>query len=165
MKILILGAGESGKTTAANYLRDRYGLSFTDSSLACAEVILPVLNAARGSMGAPPYINATHAHQDRRNCRMLWKECIALYNAADPSALTRLILSKCDLYVGMRAKREYEASRGLFDAVLYLRRGGLAHDPSMGIDYDLEAMWLVDAETIEGQRAQLDKFIRENDQL
>lgn len=170
MKLLILGHARHGKDTAAEYLRDRWGVSFQSSSLTAARVILPVLNAARGLAGAPPYIDERHAFNDRQSPRMreLWKRAISLYNAADKTALAREILKDSDCYVGMRALDEYLATRRLFDHVVWVdaseRVGG--RDNTMGIELDLSWMRVIDNNhTLAHLHAQLDQFMRETDQL
>ncbi len=170
MKRLILGPARHGKDTAAEYLRDRWGVSFQSSSLTAARVILPVLNAARGLAGAPPYIDAQHAFNDRQAPKMreLWKRAISLYNAADKTALAREILKDSDCYVGMRALDEYQATRHLFDHVLWVdaseRVGG--RDSTMGIELDRWGMRFIDNNhSLAHLNAQLDAFMRETDQL
>ncbi len=119
MKILVLGHGRHGKDTVAAILRDEYVLSFISSSEACAEVLKPVLDLLHGERD---HFAERHDHRE------LWKRLISLYNAADPSALAKHILSKCDMYVGMRSAREYAASRHLFDFILWV-------DASPRVDY------------------------------
>lgn len=170
MKLLILGHARHGKDTAAEYLRDRWGVSFQSSSLTAARVILPVLNAARGLAGAPPYMSPLAAFNDRQSPRMreLWKRAISLYNAADKTALAREILKDSDCYVGMRALDEYQATQRLFDHVLWVdaseRVGG--RDSTMGIELDRWGMRVIDNNhTPAHLHAQLDAFMRETDQL
>lgn len=136
MKILILGHGRHGKDTAAEYLRDKYGMSFISSSLACAEVLHPVLDLVIAPATTAQHYAARHQHRE------LWKRLISLYNAADPSALVRLITSKCDMYVGMRSQREYEASKHLFNRVLWIDGGRRVYerDPTMEIEFHANTM-------------------------
>lgn len=170
MKLLILGHARHGKDTAAEYLRDRWGVSFQSSSLTAARVILPVLNAARGLAGAPPYIDEQHAFNDRQSPRMreLWKHAISLYNAADKTALAREILKDSDCYVGMRARDEYLATWHLFDRVLWIDASVRVSevDETMGIELDWWGMRVIDnSESLASLYAQLDVFMRETDQL
>ena len=121
MKLLILGPGESGKTTVAKYIAETYGIQYRDSSEAAAEVIKPVLDLWRGRGCC-----AARHHELRRHHRTLWAECIALYNAHDATALARKVLESGDIYVGMRKLREYNACMraGLFNTVFYCDCGG-----------------------------------------
>lgn len=124
MKILILGHGRHGKDTVAELLHKLAGLQFMSSSWACAEVLKPALDCVLG------YERSLDSHYlERHNNRELWKRLISLYTAADPSALARLIVSKCDVYVGMRSQREFDASRHLFDLILWV-------DASLRVDYE-----------------------------
>lgn len=84
-------------------------MSFQSSSLTAARVILPVLSAARGLAGAPPYMSPLAAFNDRQSPRMwvLWKRAISLYNAADKTALAREILKDSDCYVGIELDRSW----------------------------------------------------------
>lgn len=141
MKTIILGPGRMGKDTAAEYLRDQHGLSFRSSSEACAEVLKPVLDTAiRTRISADAHFRHRHDHRE------LWKELISLYNAADPTALAKLITSQCDMYVGMRSMREYQASRHLFDLVLWVDASERVsyRDPTMEIEFDRSHMLLID---------------------
>ena len=130
MKLLILGPGESGKTTTAEYMRDAYGLSFSDSSQVASEIITPLLNECLGHR--TPELH----HQERRHRRELWAEAIALYNAYDATALARKVLQKSDVCVGMRKLREFEAcfQAELFDMIIWCNAGTrVDHDPSLEI--------------------------------
>lgn len=140
MKILVLGHGRHGKDTAAEYLRDHHGLSFRSSSEACAEVLKPVLDLADGEQTAAQHFKNRHKRRE------LWKRLISLYNSADPAALAKLITSQCDMYVGMRSQREYDASQHLFDLVLWIDASERVQyvDPTMEIEFDPTIMQRVD---------------------
>ena len=140
MKILILGHGRHGKDTFAELLQKHCGLSFMSSSRACAEVLRPTLDFLNGEQSAEAHF------EERHDNRELWKRLISLYNAADPSALARLILSKSDVYVGMRSAAEYEASEQLFDLIYWVDAGSRVDydDPTMEIDFDRDRMIMVD---------------------
>lgn len=115
LKLLILGKGRHGKDTVAEILRDEYGLSFMSSSLACAEkVVYPAIKDTHN------YRSVEECFNDRHNHRELWAQLISAYNYADPSRLAREILSECDVYVGMRSQREFEAARHLFDHIIWV---------------------------------------------
>lgn len=132
MKILILGHGRHGKDTVAELLQKHAGLNFTSSSWACAEVLKPVLDLANGERSVEEH------YAERHQYRKLWQRLISLYNAADLSALTRLILSKCEVYVGMRSQREFDASHHLFDLILWVDASLRVDyvDPTMEIEYE-----------------------------
>lgn len=144
-KILILGHGRHGKDTVAELLQFYTGLTFASSSYTAAEVILPALNAALGnSTGHKKYCSVEAAFEGRHNHRMLWKELISLYTATDKSALVKLVLADSDVYVGMRCNLEYEASKHLFDHVIWVDASNRhSTDPSMDICWD-DAMIYID---------------------
>ena len=140
-KILIIGQGRHGKDTVAEILRDKYGVSFMSSSEACSEVLKPVLDVVNGEKSAAEHFNERHSH------RMLWMKLISLYNSADKAALAKYILSKTDVYVGMRSQLEYDEClrQKLFDVVWYVdasRRVDYV-DPTSEIQFDPNVMRLV----------------------
>jgi hypothetical protein len=116
MKLLILGESRHGKDTAAEYLRDEYGLSFASSSETAAEAIKPILDLVNGEKTVAEHFKERN---DGTNPQ-LWKRSIKLYNTPDRSALCRLILKNSDVYVGMRDFEEYEASGRLFVDELFI---------------------------------------------
>lgn len=133
-KILILGHGGHGKDTVAAMLAKLTGMKFTSSSRAALDVIYPTLKEIYGNTDKMWYFNMRRSH------RLLWKELISLYNTPDKAALTKHILKDNDIYVGMRSLDEYEASKDLFDHIIYVdaftRLGEDGIDPSMEIPYE-----------------------------
>jgi len=158
MKILILGEGKSGKDTCAEYIRDAHGLSFQSSSMAFLEVIWPALKAAGG------FKTQREAFNERRKHRLLWKELINLYTYHDKSSLAKLILSTCDMYVGMRCEYSYEASKHLFDHILYLDTFDrvIADDKSMTIKYDKREMVQICTRSKRSMHVDVDHFFKRN---
>ena len=136
MKILVLGHGRSGKDTFAEMLQKRTGLRLISSSLFCLDLIYPVLQHLFG------YEKKAEAFNDRHNHRLLWKELISLYCAADKTALTKKMLEICDIYVGMRSDDEYQACKYLFDMIIWIDAGDRVpdKDPSMEIKQDPKSM-------------------------
>lgn len=141
-KILVLGQGRHGKDTVAEILRDRYKIDFMSSSQAAAEVLKPVLDLVNGVKSEEEHFN------DRHNYRELWMRLISLYNSADKTALARHIISKTDVYVGMRSHLEYSAciSKGMFDIILYVDASKRVEyrDPTSEVVFDPLRMYLVD---------------------
>ena len=161
MKLLILGHARHGKDTAAEYLRDAHELSFRSSSLFLAQTVVRPALAERGL--TYPDLEACYA--DRVNHRALWRELIEDYNAHDPARLAKAILAVSDCYVGMRTAREYEASRPLFDAVLWIDASARSLPPegrdSMTIDFDPARMIRIDnGGTVAAMQTQLDDWMR-----
>jgi hypothetical protein len=105
MKILILGHARHGKDTLAGFLKEIYGLTFRSSSALAAELFLfDTLNKHYGFN----YKTVSECFEDRLNHRALWRRLIAEYNTPDKARLAKEILSRADMYVGMRANDEVE---------------------------------------------------------
>lgn len=161
MKLLILGHARHGKDTAAEYLRDRHGISVHSSSLfLAANVIRPAL-AGRGMF----YDSLEACYADRVNHRALWRELIEDFNRDDPARLAKAILAQSDCYVGMRMEREFWASRALFDVIFWIDASGRGLPPedasSMTITFD--PAWMVRIDNggpLDAMQAQLDDWIR-----
>lgn len=140
MKILILGHGRHGKDTVADMISEMYGYTFESSSMAAAEIaIFPTLAPKYG------YKTVEECFEDRVNHRQEWKELITAYNTPDKSRLCREIIAGRDGYVGMRCPLEYEATRRLFDVVLWVDASErLPDDPTMDIEYCDYWMYRID---------------------
>ena len=111
MKLLILGHGRHGKDTAADLIAEKLGLKSRSSSLFAAErVIMP----AMGYASLEACFNERHEHRGK------WFTLITEYNTPDKSRLVRELLESADIYVGLRNNCEYEASKHLFDFVLWV---------------------------------------------
>ena len=116
-KILLLGYGRHGKDTVAEMLQDRYGFSFTSSSMFCAErVVFPRM--------ADLYSNAQECFEDRHNHRARWYDLITEFNKPDASALGRAIFAEYDIYAGLRNSTEFHACKnaGVFDVCVWVDR-------------------------------------------
>lgn len=115
MKLLILGYGRHGKDTLAEIFYKNFGLKFSSSSLAACEIaIFPILKEKYG------YKTIEECYEDRHNHRKEWYDLIYDYNKDDGARLCKEILKTNDCYVGMRAKREFEASKQLFDLIVFV---------------------------------------------
>lgn len=115
MKILIIGHGRHGKDTTAGLIKKNYGLSFESSSQAASDIFL--FDKLKNIYG---YTSSEQCYKDRHSegMRKVWFDEIEAYNTPDPSRLARAILNRCDMYIGMRSIKEFNASRLLFDLVL-----------------------------------------------
>ena len=114
-KILILGHGRHGKDTLAEVFDVHSNLSFTSSSRAASEIFL--YEQMKDEFG---YSSIDECFEDRHNHREYWRQAIADYNTPDKARLCREILSKNDIYVGMRCDLEYDATNHLFDMIIYV---------------------------------------------
>jgi hypothetical protein len=132
MKLMVMGYARHGKDTVAEILRDRWKLSFTSSSLFCAErVMMPAFKAAREAAVAigegfdlPQYASAYQCFEDRVNHRAFWYEEIKRYCEKEPSRLSREIFERHDVYAGIRSWKELAGAKnaGLYDHSIWVDR-------------------------------------------
>lgn len=132
-KLLVLGYGRHGKDTVAELLRDRHGFKFISSSEFVGRECL------WDEWGRDRYEDFDAMYADRHNHRETWMQLIAAYNTPDKTRTARTMLERgYDLYVGMRRLDELQASRHLFDRVIWVDRS--QHQPpetgSMDITID-----------------------------
>lgn len=124
--ILVLGYGRHGKDTVGEMLRDGYGYRFTSSSMFVAKEVL------WSNWGCAVYESFAEMYADRSNHRLLWMQMISAYNTPDKTKTTSTMLERgFDMYVGMRRQDELDASRGLFDVVLWVDASE-RHPPETG---------------------------------
>jgi hypothetical protein len=116
---MLMGYGRHGKDTVAEYLRDKYGYTFTSSSWACAEELFPLFKLFFG------YKDVDQCFEDRHGGnRPIWHEAIKLINKGDKAYLGRKIYSENDIYVGIRCIEEFRAikRKKLFDFSIWVDR-------------------------------------------
>lgn len=117
-KILVMGYARHGKDTAADMIAQRYGLSFTSSSMFCAEhVMMPHFEKH-----LMKYDSVEACYEDRINWRDTWYTTIRDYNRPDATALGRAIFEKHDIYCGLRSRAEFDALKntGAFDISVWV---------------------------------------------
>jgi len=116
-KLLVIGHGRHGKDSVCEILRDNYGYKFISSSqFVCNEVIWD-------GWGVWNYADKELCYADRGNHRALWADMISNYNTPDKSrTATGMISAGYDIYCGMRRRDELEATRHLFDKVVWVDR-------------------------------------------
>lgn len=133
-KIIVIGHGRHGKDTVAEYMRDRFDMSFMSSSMFCAErVVYPKLKHAYGS--------AQECFEDRANHREGWKSLIAKYVEWDEGRLGREIFAEHDVYCGIRRVDEFAACRHMADAVIWVdARYRLPQDPTCELTAEMADM-------------------------
>jgi hypothetical protein len=115
-KLLIIGHGRHGKDTVAEMLQHHFGYLFKGSSEWCAEhVIFPAM--------ADRYDSWEDCFNDRAQHRSDWFNLIRDYNNLTGNTKIALgVLAESNVYVGMRSRVEYEATRNLFDHVVWVDR-------------------------------------------
>jgi dephospho-CoA kinase len=140
MKRLIIGKARHGKDTFALLLAEYTGASFISSSEFCNErAVFPVLKDKYG------YTSLEECFNDRGSHREEWKALISAYNTPDKARLAKEMLENHDFYVGMRCHIEYEASKHLFDQILWVDASDRVafDDPSMSIKFNpAEMVWI-----------------------
>lgn len=115
-KIFVVGHGRHGKDTVGEMINEACGLTFESSSMFCAEhVVRPWLE----KLGIT-YDSLEECYADRVNYRIQWYEAIRAYNEGDESRLSAAIFSKYDMYVGIRSRIEFLASRSLSDLSIWV---------------------------------------------
>jgi hypothetical protein len=115
MKILILGNARHGKDTLAELLSENFGMTFKSSSEMAMELF--IFDEIAEDMG---YSTMGQCFEDRVNHRQTWYEMICDYNKDDRARLAKDILEGYDCYVGMRDLEEFEASKDLFDLIIWV---------------------------------------------
>jgi hypothetical protein len=140
-KLLVLGYGRHGKDSVAELLVDR-GYTVIASSFFIAEKVMMPYFASIGK----PYASVEECFADRHtaNNRAIWYDQISAYNTPNKDRLPSEIMQVADVYIGMRADDEYQASRYLFDAVLWVDSSARGIPPedvsSMDIKFDPKTM-------------------------
>lgn len=157
-KRLILGMGRHGKDTVAEIMRDKYNISFTSSSWACAGVLKPVLDIVNGVKSKEDHFNERHSYRE------LWMALISLYNSEDKAALAKRILKDTDTYVGLRSQEEYDECmrQGVFDEVFYVDASTRISyiDPTAEVKYNKDTMIFIDNNgTLEDLESTIDGII------
>lgn len=115
MKILILGQARSGKDSLAELWNKNFGLTYKSSSEMANELF--IYDELKGKYG---YSTIEECFEDRMNKRTEWYKMICGFNKDDKSRLSKAILDKYDCYVGMRDDMEFEASKHLFDLIVWV---------------------------------------------
>ena len=111
MKLMVCGHGRHGKDQFCEFLRISYKSS---SEVALDEAVWDAM--------ALDYDTKTACFEDRHNRRAEWHRLIAEYNTPDLTKLAKVILSKNDVYCGIRSKDEFlQAKReNLFDLSIWV---------------------------------------------
>ena len=158
-KLLIIGYARHGKDTVAEILARKYGFRFTSSSEFVGREII------WEDWGKRFYPDFDAMFADRVNHRELWMRMISLYNTPQKDRTARTMLSRgYDMYVGMRRADELDASRHLFDYVIWVERAGFPPETgSMDITKELAKPDYVihNGGTLEELEASVDVVARE----
>lgn len=165
-KVLILGHGRHGKDAAAEILKNALGYQFISSSLFAAKRVMMPYFAKIGIF----YPDVEACYEDRHAVywqdwaprrwflrllglkprliehRAIWFDQISAYNSPNKARLASEIMAESDVYVGMRSNEEYQATKHLFDVILWVDASDRVdyREPrnSFGIDYNPgEMIW------------------------
>lgn len=129
MKIFICGDGRTGKDTLADMAK-KHGFTHESSSHIMMRVFLREELARNHGLVYP---TEEECYADRVNHRVLWMKLIRQYNDTDPTRLSRLIFRNYDIYVGIRNREEFLASRDLADLAIWVEKLDCPTDPSNSI--------------------------------
>ena len=114
-KICIIGHGRHGKDLMAEILLENFYITFDSSSRICAEKFLFDILKDKYD-----YKTVDECFNDRYNHREEWYKKIQSFCTPDKTRLVKLILSKNDIYVGIRDKAELLPSKYLFDLIIWV---------------------------------------------
>lgn len=159
-KIMLMGHGRHGKDTVAEILRDELGLSFSSSSLYCAQAF--IYDTIKDLNG---YTSFEECYEDRLNHRSLWAALIKSYNQKDPARLSREIFEEHDIYVGIRSDHEFQTAKEeeLFDFAVWVdasEREPYESAESFNIDKSCADIVINNNGTEDELRRRLDQLVR-----
>lgn len=124
MRLAIIGHSRAGKDEAAEMFR-HHGLNYSGSiSWHCKAHMARVLNCSEQYAW-----DNRHAHMSQ------WRAEIDRLRSADPSCIVAKILKHSDMVVGIRPRAEFEASRYMLDAVVWVERD-VDLDPTLELTMD-----------------------------
>lgn len=131
MKLFIVGPGRHGKDTVAEIIKGHLGLDFISSSLFVAEkACRPWLEQRYGI----EYPNLDVCYSDRINHRLKWREAIETYCGRDLERMSREMFEEYDIYVGIRRRKEFLASRYLADLSIWVDAGDRITEDDESLD-------------------------------
>jgi len=159
-RLLILGYARHGKDTVAEMLHRKHGFRFISSSEFVGRECI------WGEWGQFHYDSFAEMFEDRINWRELWMSMIAEYNTPQKDRTAKTMLGRgYDLYVGMRRYDELEASRDLFDYIIWVDRFAFLPQETGSMDItreNAEPDFTIDNNgTLEALERNVDKLMEE----
>lgn len=116
-RLLIVGHGRHGKDTAAALLARRLGLSWASTSdFVGRRAVWPLVRDL--------YPDWPAAYADRDRHRELWFHAIRAYNLRPGPSLAAQVFARHDVYVGIRARAEFQEARALASAAIWIDAAG-----------------------------------------
>ena len=110
MKLFICGPSRSGKDTLAQIFSEKCGMSYKSSSQIALDHFMKDELFNRYGLH---YESDEACYMDRFNHRDKWFEIISMFNSSDKTRLSRMVFKDNDIYVGIRSREEFLASRSL----------------------------------------------------
>lgn len=115
-KILLVGYATCGKDTVAEKLTSFGFKCLGSSTFATSKIMMPYFE----SIGEP-YNSPEECYNDRINHRATWYKQIELYNKESWTRITQEMFDEgYNVYVGMRSISELNASRNLYDHIVWI---------------------------------------------
>lgn len=116
-KLFIVGHARHGKTYAGDFIARHAGLKAVDSSKFAADRV--VMSWMKENLGIQ-YDDAEECWADRHSHRDSWYKAITGYNTPDLSRLSREIFEENQIYVGIRNRDEFIASKSCADLSIWI---------------------------------------------
>lgn len=116
-RLMIIGHGRHGKDTVAELFGQIGGFKYISSSWAICEAF--IFEKLRVKYN---YATIQECFDDRSNHRKEWYDLCREFNTPDKTLTTRLIYEKANIYIGLRDREEFIASReaGLIDLTIWV---------------------------------------------
>lgn len=160
--ILIIGEGTHGKDEVARLFRN-HGFTFQSSSRAAAEIF--IFDKLKDQFG---YKTIDECYEDRNTSdekRKIWYDLICEYNKDDRSRLAKEIMSRNDIYVGLRDRDELQKciDEKVFDLIIWVdaskRISYREPSTSMNIDSSFADVILDNNGTLEDLKRKVDRIV------
>ena len=113
MKLNINGYARHGKDTVADIFCEEAGLKKLSASHIIAEAVMRETNLG-------PYGSIEDCYEDRVNHRADWYNFVRSKSIDNPRYLVDLCLEGGDIFVGHRATYEFEQTKQIFDATIWV---------------------------------------------
>lgn len=116
-RVLLLGLSTAGKDALSEILQEKYGLTSMPSSYMAFKIF--IFDIFKEKYG---YQTLEECYEKRHNHRDELFQLISDFNKDDPARLAKLIMKDCDIYTGMRSKRELDACKeqGVFTHIFWV---------------------------------------------
>jgi dephospho-CoA kinase len=117
VKLCLIGSARWGKDSLAEIFNEQFGLKYTSSSEACADIF--IYDKLKDLYG---YTSVKECFNDRFKHRAEWFNLISEYNKDDKARLAKEIMKNNDIYVGMRSRDEIEEClrQNVFNLVIWV---------------------------------------------